>query len=321
MNAPAAVLSTATAQQLDRRRVFIFPSRAGFTLALMLLIILLGAINYDNALGYLLAFLLGGMFLVVMLHTYRNLVGLRFIGARASPVFVGETALFDCLIDNPAPRSRLALVLKRWPGDTSRQQRRYLRRFETQFSIDANSNAAAAVAVPAERRGRLALERIALDTVYPLGILRAWAYFDSNATCLVYPYPRGTLPLPFGAVAASGNAVSTTSGADEFAGMQRYRPGDPVRAIAWKTLAKAQNLMVKRFHGQAATELMLNWSALGTVAGLEARLSQLTAWVLEAERRGLRYGIDIPGTHIGCERGGQHRDRILAVLALYREPT
>ena len=51
-------------QRLDRRHVYIFPTRHGFTLGVMLVVILLGAINYDNALGYLLAFLLGGLFLL-----------------------------------------------------------------------------------------------------------------------------------------------------------------------------------------------------------------------------------------------------------------
>ena len=39
------------------------------------------------------------------------------------------------------------------------------------------------------------------------------------------------------------------------AGLRRYAPGDAVRAIAWKTLAKEQELMVKRFHGQHAAQV------------------------------------------------------------------
>ena len=42
----------------------------------MMLLILVAAINYQNALAHALAFLMLGLFLVAMLQTYRNLSGL-----------------------------------------------------------------------------------------------------------------------------------------------------------------------------------------------------------------------------------------------------
>ena len=55
-------LSTPRRQQFDRKHVYIFPTRHGVMLGAMMLVILLGSINYDNALGYLLTFLLFGLF-------------------------------------------------------------------------------------------------------------------------------------------------------------------------------------------------------------------------------------------------------------------
>jgi uncharacterized protein (DUF58 family) len=314
----AAAAPASEIQLLDRRRVYIFPSRPGFILALMLIIILLGAINYDNALAYLLAFLLSGLVMVAMLHTFANLAGLRFLGARAEPVFVGDRAQFECLLDNDSGRHRLQLFLKHWPRKLNRHQRRYLRQFETRFNISARTLGSASVAVDAERRGWLALERVTLHSQFPLGILRAWAYFQSDARCLVYPLPRGDLPLPVASAAATGSAAQTDLGNDDFAGLRPYRPGDPVRAIAWKSLAKDQQLMVKRFHGQTTARLWLEWSAVSAISGTEARLSQLTAWVLEEEQRGSSYGLDIPDIHIEFGYGQQHRDACLRALALFK---
>ena len=110
MNRTAALASQPLVQRLDRRRVYIFPTGQGFTLGAMLVVILLGAINYDNALGYLLTFLLAGLTLVAMLHTYRNLAGLEFKGVRSAPVFVGETAHFECHIENDSELVRLAIA-------------------------------------------------------------------------------------------------------------------------------------------------------------------------------------------------------------------
>jgi uncharacterized protein (DUF58 family) len=102
--------------------------------------------------------------------------------------------------------------------------------------------------------------------------------------------------------------------------MRAYVPGDPVRAIAWKTLAREQPLMVKRFHGTASARVWLSWSALATLDQPEARLSQLTAWVLAASREGYAYGLELPGTRIDYGQGAAQREACLRALALHGLP-
>ena len=48
----------------------------------------------------------------------------------------------------------------------------------------------------------------------------------------------------------------------------------------------------------------------------EARVSRLTAWVLQADRLGLDYGLRLPGTEIAPDTGAAHRRRCLEALAL-----
>ena len=287
----------------------------------MLVVILLGAINYDNALGYLLTFLLSGLVLVAMLHTYRNLAGLEFMGVRSSPVFVGKTAQFECHIENESQLVRLAIVAGQWPRGLSREARRYLARFETTFNMPATAPGNPLIAVEALRRGWLELRRIRLRSVYPLGILRTWAYFTTDARCLVYPVPRGTLPLPQALAAATGTGAANQIGNDDFAGLRPYTPGDPTRAIAWKTLAKEQELMIKRFQGNALARVWLSWQGVSALTNVEARLSQLTKWTLQASRAGTTFGLEIPGTRIEFGHGPAHRDQCLAALALFETPS
>lgn len=318
MSASAAGLLAGLDQRLDRRRVFIFPSRAGLIFGAVLLVILLGAINYDNALGYLLAFLLAGMAMVTMLHTFHNLFGLRFVEAYAEPIFAGDNARFYCVFDNDSERDRLGLVLKRWPRRLGRAERRYHQRFETSFNLPASQVSRVGIEMESHQRGWLELDRLCLHSEYPLGILRAWAYFKTPARCLVYPRPIGKLPLPVDLADNQGRAASELPGLDEFAGLREYRPGDPVRAIAWKTLARSDQLLIKRFNGQTSTRVWLPWAAVSDLGHVEQRLSQLTAWVVSADQRGLSYGLEIPGERIEYGRGAQHRDRCLQALALFR---
>jgi len=71
--------------RLNRRRIYILPTRAGFLYLATLFTMLLGAINYDLALGHALVFLLAGLGLVGMLHTHRNLLGIEITGSAPNP--------------------------------------------------------------------------------------------------------------------------------------------------------------------------------------------------------------------------------------------
>ena len=62
-------------------------------------------------------------------------------------------------------------------------------------------------------------------------------------------------------------------------------------------------------------ELWLDFAQAG-VADTEARLSRLSAWVLAADRRGVDYGLRLPGLEIPPSCGAAHRLRCLEALAL-----
>ena len=304
-------------QRLDRLHVYIFPNGSGVTFAATVLVILIGAINYDNALGYLLAFLLFGLLLVAMLHTYRNLTGLGYHGARAAPVFVGADAVFECHFDNDARLPKLRLEVGARPRGMARDARRFNERYQVALNLPGASVVSMCVRSVTHQRGWLTLGRLRVQSVYPLGILRAWAYFDDDATCLVYPAPRGHLPLPYANITANGNATIHGLGSDDFAGLRPYAAGDPVRAIAWKSVAQERELMIKRFHGQGAARIVLSWSATRNLPDLEARISQLCRWVLDACEAGHSFALELPGVSRGFAQGREHRDDCLRVLALY----
>ena len=67
---------------LDQRRIFIIPSRTGAAFGGAVLLMLLAGINYQNSLAYGLTFFLLAVFVVAILHTYRNLAGLTLQAAQ-----------------------------------------------------------------------------------------------------------------------------------------------------------------------------------------------------------------------------------------------
>jgi uncharacterized protein (DUF58 family) len=108
----------------------------------------------------------------------------------------------------------------------------------------------------------------------------------------------------------------------ELDGLRNYFPGDPVRAIAWKAVARGGAWYSKRMTGQAQPGLaVLRWT--DTAAGPpddEARLSRLAAWALRCERDGVAFALEIPGTRLPLGQGAAHLDAALCALAEFGSP-
>ncbi len=291
---------------LVQRRIFILPTRTGYFFAFVLLLMLIAAINYSLSLGFMLTFLLAGMGSTAMLHTFRNIARLSLAPGKVEPVFMGETAHFGLVLHNPS-NARFAVGAKRAKH----------RHIEPEFG-DIASEGALTLQLPrvAEKRGRLACERIEVFTEYPVGLFHAWSYVDFGSTCLVYPRPdsgSGALPLDAN---AKGEGNVPIKGDEEFQSLRAYKPGDTPRQIAWKALARGQGLLVKEFGATASADLWLDYETLHGL-GMEARLSRLTWWVLEAERNQLAYGLRLPDLTLPPAMGAVHRSRCLEALALF----
>ncbi|HEY7840400.1 MAG TPA: DUF58 domain-containing protein, partial [Gammaproteobacteria bacterium] len=176
---------------LSRRRVYIFMSGPGLLFGFTLTVMLLGAVNYTNSMAYILTFLLTSLFIVCMLHTYRNLRGLVIHLGDAEPVFAGDLAAFPLLLDNRGAERRVAIGVRVHPP----RARRAVRSPGIDFDLAADELRREQVSVLAKRRGTHRLERLLIETAWPLGIFRAWSYLDTAPQVLVYPKPAGDLPL------------------------------------------------------------------------------------------------------------------------------
>ncbi|MFA7292737.1 MAG: DUF58 domain-containing protein [Rhodocyclaceae bacterium] len=292
---------------LTQRRIFILPTRAGLLFGAALAVMLIGAINYTLSLGHALVFLLVGLGLAGMVHTFRNLAGLSLTPGRVKPVHAGEIAHFSLHLANDRREGRRALSFC------------FDRGSEATVNVPATGSAHVDIPCATSRRGWLDPGRITLSTSYPLGLFRAWSYPHPPFVCLVYPQPIER-PLPPPTAIADPGLTRGDGGQEDFAGLRLRNPGDPPRHIAWKAVARsvdAYPLLVKHFAGGAGEELWLDWSLLADEADDETRLSILTAWVLAAEDAHLSYGLAIPGHYLAPALGAAHCSACLEALALF----
>ncbi|MBI4193826.1 MAG: DUF58 domain-containing protein [Betaproteobacteria bacterium] len=290
---------------LVQRRVFILPTRQGIVFGAVLVLMLIGAINYGLSLGFVLTFLLVAMGFNAMIYTFRNLANLRIYPGRTRPVFAGEHAQFAVCLANPGAADRYSI------GLTSNK------RDSAFVDVPGQGEAIAAIGIRAVRRGILRPGRLTLYTRYPLGLYYAWAYLELDLRCIVYPRlaPAG-LPLP-PAESSAGQGAQHGQGQEDFSGLRQYHLGDSPRHIAWKAAARDRGLLTKQFSGRADSELWLDWRRLPPGMNVEEKLSCLTRWVVDAHALGMAFGLRIPGKTIALGAGDLQRDRCLEALALH----
>lgn len=318
---PAVTDSPAPALKLGFRQVYILPTRYGLLFGLLILVLLLASINYGNGLAYGLTFLLASLALVSSVHTQRNLLGLALMPGGATPVFAGQNAEFDFCLHNASGRPRWGLVVEQdlisTPG--RRAQGKSQPRPVARVEIPAGDSGCARVSLAAPRRGRLQAPRCRVATRYPLALFYAWSpWVEADRHCIVYPRPAEPDQVTRRSGAQDGDGTGGGGrGGDDFTGLREYRPGDSLRHVHWKAVARGQGWHTKEFGGGGVGRSWLDWTPLDGFDP-ETRLSILTRWVLDAERDGDRYGLRLPGRVIEPGSGEAHERACLTALALFR---
>ena len=290
---------------INRRRIYILPTRFGLALAALLAAMLIAALNYNSNLALAFAFFMVSLALVAMHHCHRNLSGLSVDVNLESDAFAGADAVFHFMLRNESSLERSGLEVSLEDEKPARAT----------ASVPARSDEGLALAVPVGRRGVHRWDHVEVRTVHPFGWFRAWTYVHASLTAFAAPRPEGNRPLP--AAAGSGHApLGETHGEEEFAGLRAYAPGVALKHMAWKVLARGGEPAVRVYTDLGALPEWLEWSALEGME-TEARLSQLCRWILACESRSARpYGLRLPGIEIAPGRGPTHRLRCLRALAL-----
>jgi len=292
--------------ELNQKSIFILPSQVGFAFSLLLILLLVTAINYQNSLIYGLTFWLFSVAMSTMIFSYRNLSGLVIKTSHGVKGFAG---------DNVEIPLRIVSKKREYQG------------LEIAWPQHNEDNAAVAVAEGNEKeitipfllleRGYLQTPRLRLKSYYPFGLYKCWTWLRLKTPGIIYPTPIYT---PFIASLSDGNDmpsdVNLLVGNDEFIGLRNYHSGDSLKHIAWKYLAKGKGLLSKEYDNQQLSMQWLDWYSLQGMS-IEDRLSHLCGWVLQAEKEGRAYGLRLPTVKIEPGYGDKHREKCLTQLAIY----
>jgi uncharacterized protein (DUF58 family) len=285
---------------LHRHRIYVLPTRFGLLFSAVLLVMLLGALNYNNNPALLLTCLLGAASFQSVFQAFRVLNGLELRALQPDPCHAGDRLRVG-LVFRAEGRARPSLCAR--IGDV-----------EELFDLPADGETRVVIEVATPQRGWQRIGRIRLHCEYPFGLFRVWSWLNPEFAALVYPRLEASSPaLPRSHDAAADVPVRRSG--DEFAMLRDYHPSDPRRAIAWKASAHHDLLLVKEFEQRHGSEVVLDWDATSMLP-YEARISRLARWVHDSEAARQRYLLRLPGGNIGPGLGADQLHACLRALAL-----
>lgn len=290
-------------QAYSQRNIFILPTAAGVMFGLLLLIMLITAINYQNSLIYLLTFLLGAVFVAAMHQTHRNLAGLELTMLGGGEGFPGDAVPFRV---RAVVNGHDALAISLACEDVRLDQQHVFQGKPADLLLSMVSS----------KRGYFRPDRIRVETRFPFGLLKAWSWLRPVSAGIVYPRP---LVAPEAASRVQdGDQVSRARSIEgnDHADIRPWREGDMSQRVLWKRFARTGEMVIADWEGEQGSPQWLDYEAFQGV-DQEIRLSYLAHQVLERMKANRPFGLSLPGHRIDPDIGRAHGSRCLKALATF----
>lgn len=290
-----------------QRNIFILPTAVGLVFGLLLVIMLLTGINYQNSLIYLMTFLLGVVFVAAMHQTHKNLSGLKLTLVQAGEGHVGERIPF---VFRGAADASDAIAIKLSLPESG----------ATLSHVLAHETADLVLMAKGDCRGYLLPDRVRVETRFPFGLLKAWSWIRPASAAIVYPKPI-TPPEGHWSTAdeaESSDASVSVAGQDQ-AEFRPWRQGDLSQRVQWKRYARNGEMVIADWEGEQGSPSWLDYDAFPGV-DTELRLSYLVAQVIERSKSQDAFGLRLPGIRIAPDSGPAHTAGCLRELAVFGLP-
>lgn len=280
-------------------QVFILPTKHGLIISLMLFVMLIGSLNYNNNLALFFTFMLSAGFLFSAFQCQNYLKSTPLEQVVTHKAHAKEPINLHFIFFTHQ-RDELSIQIK-------------VDHFEGKQTIQTNSPIS--VQIPSLKRGYLSLPLIRISTRYPYALFESWTWFRLQHEPLIYPaLEKQAPPLPINSGDIDTTSLQTNQG-DDPQSLRKYQTGDPLNRVAWKQLARHREWLTRESEQSQQGRILFSMASTGT-SDKERSLSRLTSWIIEAERKQLDYSLELPGKKIDLGKGDAHMFRCLEALAL-----
>ena len=302
---------------MKREAIRLRPTGLWVVFGPILMCMLFAAINYSNNLVYAVLYLVASLSFVSVFHTWRNLASVRVEHLRIHSVFAEEDVRVEIYLSAPAGRPVFGLTFGRLGEDTGLLKLSVPLALPGGRSVRIRPGDSTRVEVtfPAPRRGMYRFETLQVKSTYPFGLFSASFRLSVDTVYYIYPKPKGKDDWPALHPGGENSSPFSQSPGDDFSGVRAYLPGESLRHVDWKAYARGRPLSVKQFTGGEGHELLLDAAEM-TRSPLEDRLSQLTLWIVNAEKVEIPYALKLGRVTLPTGLGPEQSRRALEALAV-----
>jgi uncharacterized protein (DUF58 family) len=303
--------------RLDVHRIYIIPTLQGIFLFISVIVMCGFAINFSSAVGFYFSFMMCGLFIIAIPKAFKNLVSLKVKFVSANPTFVGDYLHYDMHVTNQTKWNRYAIHVGVVPHVDGA--------IICTFDIASLESKKISVKVKASKRGLQFKHKFYFKTNFPYGLFSLWSYYSPSFSALVYPAIEKDGPdfeYTMGGHGENTAQDHQMSGGGDFSGIRAYVPGDSLKHLAWRQIARmdsvgVNNLYTKSFDPPLPVSRNIDFSSFSSMLSLEDKLSRMTRLVIDAEKEGCLYEVNLPNNSIALGNGYIHQSACLSALALY----
>lgn len=289
------------------KNIYVFFSAQGLLFGLLLIITFVMGINYANNLVLGLCFYLFGMWLVGVFYTFVQLSALELTLIEISLTEAQKDAWVSVQIANKSGKSSRQIVLGFDGG-------------EPVIVPYVDKTMTVRLSVPTHQRGRMALPRLTIHTVYPLGILKAWAYAYFDSPVYVYPKPQKfDWQTTLHAMHGDGEQTGLVGkiGQDEFERLDEYQAGESLARVSWGHLARGAGMLTKHFADPVGIQTKVDYQQMPSIHH-EQKLSEMAFAIKALQDSELGFFVVLPSWK--SEFGSGQAFVQSCLLALAKEP-
>lgn len=266
----------------------------------MAFVLFIMAMGYANNLIYMFVFFLISVAFTGMVLTNRNVANVKIKSIGSDGLFAKEPGEIFLSLETVKARSsswnlQFAINKKNTQG----------------LMRDLKENAVVTLPWIPEHRGLNRLPVVAVKSAYPFGLLQAWQNRKDQEQILVFPQRKGRTDLP-----QEGFGSERPDNAGVFREHRAFQSSDSPRRVDWRASARRQELLIKNHEEPESKSIQLTWEQTESIADFEGRISQLSLWVDEAERKGIQYSLSVGGFQSAVSRGPAHWKTCMERLAL-----
>ena len=290
--------------QVSSKRIYIFLTKEGGLICLLIAALFLAGVNYANNLVLGLCFFLSSVLVVSLHFTHAQINHVTLKVLRFEPAEAGKS--------NPV----VLEVSARGSGRPSIELG-WVNRAPTRIALGAK---AVRVTLPlVHARGVSELPALKVSSDYPLGLIRSWSYVRFNQSSWAWPSQvRASIPEGVVGGASDFAQMSTKSSASEdFDQLKPYVAGESQARISWRHYAQRSELLSRHFTADAGVQMVLDYDEFQGVRH-EARLRQMSFLVNELSKQGHRFALKLGKDALAMGGGAAHRDSALKLLALMK---